>query len=114
MKGYKKIAKFSDVISYFAMHEWKFCNKNTQNLYKKLSPIDKNLFCMSMKEFSWDEYAQTYVVGCRVYLLKDPLETIPKGKIKYRVLQVAHYTLVTFLLYLLYKFLMFMYFIVFT
>lgn len=92
--GYKKIDKFGSVISYFAMREWNFRNDNTQALWKKLSPTDKELFEFDMSLLDWDAYYYTYVRGGRVYLMKDPLDTIPQGAVKKRKLMVAHYTVI--------------------
>lgn len=107
MKAYQKIGKFSEVISYFAMRQWKFTNKNTQDLFRKMNARDRDLFNFNMAAFNWETYFYTYARGCRVYLLKDPMETLPAGRIKYRKLQIAHYTLVTFLCYVFYKMLAF-------
>lgn len=109
VQAYKKIGKFIEVISYFSTRQWDFRNNNTQALWKKLKEEDKDIFEFSMSRFSWDIFFLTYMKGARVYLLKDPLDTIPAGKIRYRKLQIAHYTLVTFLIFLLYLFLMLLY-----
>lgn len=85
------------------MREWKFGNENVRNLWGKLSARDKFLFQFSMATFDWDVYFHTYIRGCRVYLLKDPLNTVPQGWIKYRKLQVAHYGLLVILGLILYK-----------
>ncbi|KAL3271474.1 hypothetical protein HHI36_021959 [Cryptolaemus montrouzieri] len=106
VKGYRKIHKFMNVISYFAMREWKFHNKNVQKLWQKMSLEDQRLFQFSMNNFDWDNYFRYYTKGLRVYLLKDPLDTVPKGRIKYWKLFFAHYTVLAVLLFLCYKLLM--------
>lgn len=105
MKGYKKIHKFLNVIEYFSMREWQFSNDNVKSLWRRMNLKDQQLFQFSMATFDWDVYFRTYIRGCRVYLLKDPLDTIPQGWIKYRKLQIAHYTLLVILGLILYKFL---------
>lgn len=97
VEGYKKIDKFGEVISYFAMRQWNFKNGNVQELWKKMKATDRKVFQFDMGALDWDEYNYTYLRGARLYLLKDPLDTIPEGKIKYRRLQIAHYTLVSFI-----------------
>ncbi|KAL3271472.1 hypothetical protein HHI36_021958 [Cryptolaemus montrouzieri] len=106
VKGYQKIHKFMNVISYFAVREWKFQNKNVQKLWLKMSLEDQRLFQFSMNNFDWDNYFSYYTKGIRVYLLKDPLDTISKGRIKYWKLFFAHHTVLAVLLFLCYKFLM--------
>lgn len=98
--GYKRINKFSAVISYFAMREWNFKNDNTQALWKRMSQIDRELFDFDISTLDWDAYCFTFIRGGRVYLLKDPLETIPEGIAKRRKFRVAHYTVI-FLFWLL-------------
>ncbi|XP_044763431.1 fatty acyl-CoA reductase wat-like [Coccinella septempunctata] len=105
VKGYKKINKFMDVLSYFALREWRFQNHNLQNLWDRMPPEDKKQFHFSMKDFDWDTYFHFYVRGGRAYLLKDPLDTIPKGRVKYWKLFFAHYALIAVLLFIFYKFL---------
>lgn len=68
---------------------------------------DKDLFEFSMSRLNWDMYFYTYTRGLRVYLLKDPLDTIDKGAVKIRKLKIAHYSIVVILLYLLFKFVTF-------
>lgn len=106
MKGYQKINKFSNVISYFCLREWDFKNCNTQRLWKTMKKPDRDLFEFSMKNLSWDAYFYTYVRGARVYLLKDPLETIPKGYVKLYKVMVAHYCLVGVFIIIGFKLLM--------
>lgn len=99
----KKIDKFSTVISYFALREWDFCNRNTQGLYNRLNPTDRELFEFDISSIDWDAYYYTYLRGCRLYLLKDPMETIPQGEAKLRKVMIGHYALVTVLLLLVYQ-----------
>ncbi|KAK5638967.1 hypothetical protein RI129_013262 [Pyrocoelia pectoralis] len=97
VKGYQKIGKFTDVISYFAVRQWNFSDQNTQNLYQCLNSTDKDTFGFNLKEFDWDAYFYTFARGGRVYLLKDPLETLPQGRIKYIKLIFMHYALIAVL-----------------
>ncbi|EFA08474.2 fatty acyl-CoA reductase wat [Tribolium castaneum] len=108
VKGYQKINKFADVISYFSSREWKFTNANVQSLWKKMGKRDREMFEFSMKNFNWDSYFYTYVRGTRAYLLKDPLTTLPQGTVKYYKLMVLHYVVMAILFFGFYKFLMFL------
>ncbi|KAJ8933768.1 hypothetical protein NQ314_013802 [Rhamnusium bicolor] len=107
VKGYQKINKFANVISYFCLREWEFKNGNTQDLWNRMKKHDKELFEFSMKNFNWDLYFYTYTRGARAYVLKDPLDTISKGAVKYYKLMIAHYALLAVLCYFLLKFSMF-------
>lgn len=93
--GYRKIHKFGEVISYFSMREWLFRNDNVQALWKKMNLMDRELFEFNIGSLDWDTYYDTYVRGTRLYLLQDPLETIPEGKAKYKKLKIVHYAVLT-------------------
>ncbi|XP_057664834.1 fatty acyl-CoA reductase wat-like [Diorhabda carinulata] len=108
VKGYAKINKFADVLSYFCQRQWVFTNNNIQSLWQRLNKRDKELFEFSMKLLDWDLYFYTYTRGGRLYILEDPLETIPKGKIKYIKMLCAHYALMAFLLAAFIKIIMIM------
>ncbi|CAG9794397.1 unnamed protein product [Diatraea saccharalis] len=90
-KAYTKISKFSDVLSYFSTQQWKFYNKNVQELYEELCDADKQIFDFNMSSLDWNDYFYSYVRGIRIYLLKDPLETVPSGRAKFLRLKCIHY-----------------------
>jgi hypothetical protein len=100
-KAYQKISKFADVLAYFALKQWKFFNTNTQNLYGELCEADKHIFDFDLSSLDWSDYFYSYVRGIRVYLLKDPLETIPNGLKKHTRLRYLHYFCCTLLSFML-------------
>jgi len=71
------------VISYFSTRDWKFTNKNVQDLWQKLDEDDKKLFDFNIDELDWDRYFYSYVRGIRLYLLKDDFSTIPQALARY-------------------------------
>lgn len=83
---YKKIHKFSLLLSYFSLREWKMHNENLQTLWNGLSEKDKEIFEFSMapQNFNWNSYISILGGGVRLYLLKDKMETIPAAKRKYK------------------------------
>ncbi|XP_018905583.2 fatty acyl-CoA reductase wat [Bemisia tabaci] len=100
LQAYKKIHNFSSVISYFSTKEWKFEDDNVAQLWNKLNDKDKDVFFFSLKNLDWKEYFYHYIRGIRVYLIRDPLESIPEGQKKRLKFMIAHYALVS-LFYLL-------------
>ncbi|CAH2101882.1 unnamed protein product [Euphydryas editha] len=93
-KAYTKISKFSAVISYFALREWKFRNDNIQSLFKELCDVDKRIFNFDISSLEWEEYYKSYVRGLRIHLLTDPLDTIPESRKKHFKLKILHYIVV--------------------
>ncbi|KAJ8688342.1 hypothetical protein QAD02_024137, partial [Eretmocerus hayati] len=83
LKAYKKIHKFSGVISYFCMQQWKFSNENVLALWEKISPTDRKLFDFNLNSLDWNDYFYYHVRGLRVYILKDPMDTVERGRIKF-------------------------------
>ncbi|KAJ8707569.1 hypothetical protein PYW07_011246 [Mythimna separata] len=91
-KTYAKITKFSEVMAYFATREWKFDNRNTQKLFAEMCGADQKLFDFDMSAVDWNDYFYNYIRGIRVYLLKDPVDTVPAGLRKHYRLKLMHYT----------------------
>ncbi|KAK2588427.1 hypothetical protein KPH14_004426 [Odynerus spinipes] len=93
--AYKKIHKFSAVISYFSTQQWRFKNDAVMSLWERLPPIDKQIFDFNIDDLDWETYYRYYIRGLRLYIAKDPMDTLDQGRIKYRKLKIAHYSLVT-------------------
>lgn len=106
VKGYQKINKFAGVLTYFTTNEWKFTNDNVQSLWNRMKKQDRELFEFDIERLDWDLYFYTYTRGARVYLLKDPLDTIPKGNVKYYKLMTMHYIILGVLWLLVFKLVM--------
>lgn len=94
-KLYRKIHSFSFVISYFSSQQWQFRDDSVVKLWERLNPADRQIFNFDIQNIDWEEYIKHMIPGIRVYLINDPVDTIPTGKIKYRRLKIAHYTLLS-------------------
>lgn len=84
LKAYKKIHKFSGVISYFSTQQWEFDNKNVLELWERTPPADRKKFDFNLKSLDWHDFFYYHVRGLRLYILKDPLNTIDVGRVKFR------------------------------
>ncbi|KAL0858852.1 hypothetical protein ABMA27_011304 [Loxostege sticticalis] len=100
LKVYRKIHKFSSVLSYFCTREIAFSNTRTQELWERTSNEDKQLFPFSMAELEWREYFEEYMAGIRRYLFKESDDTLPQARIKWKRLYYLH-QLVKILFYVL-------------
>lgn len=80
---YKKIHRFTNVISYFATREWEFRSYKMKDVYKNMSKEDKEIFFCELERLDWDEYFKEYLKGIRVHLMQDPLDTLEAAKVKW-------------------------------
>lgn len=101
MPIYKKINKFSEVLSYFTTRNFTFYNDNVQNLWRVLSPQDKEMFPFDLSSLDWDEYFYYYVRGVRKYLMKEDPSTIPQALSKYKKFKFLHRALKLIVAFLL-------------
>lgn len=108
VKAYKKVHHLISTVSFFATRSWRFENTNVQKLWRQVDDEDKQLFDFNLENFDWDDYFRYYTRGGRVYLLKDPMDTLPQGRRKLKLLKIAHYSLCAVLLFFFYKILCFL------
>ncbi|XP_031839104.1 fatty acyl-CoA reductase wat [Nomia melanderi] len=99
LKIYKKIHKFMDVLNYFSMKEWTFSNETLKTLISKMSLEDLDNFACDITKVDWDQYFRTYVRGIRIYLIKDPLDTLPQARVRWQRLYWIHQALKVILAY---------------
>lgn len=83
IKVYKKIHKFSNVISFFCTNEWTFSNRNVQRLWHQLDAKDQQLFHFNMSDMVWVDYLRYYIKGMRIHLFKDDLSTVQAARRKW-------------------------------
>lgn len=95
LKAYKKIHTFSAVISYFSTQQWQFKNDAVIKLWSRMNSADRKIFHFDMDNLNWELYIKQIIPGLRLYLIKDSMDTVKKGKKKYRKLKIYHYTVVT-------------------
>ncbi|KAK6644997.1 hypothetical protein RUM43_001273 [Polyplax serrata] len=81
-KAYKKIHKFSRIISYFCLNQFKFEEKTPMIVWNKMSDRDKEIFYFNIADLNWTDYLDQYLKGLRVYLAKDDMSTLPEGRRK--------------------------------
>ncbi|KAK7579869.1 hypothetical protein V9T40_000498 [Parthenolecanium corni] len=111
-KVYRKLDQVRDTLRYFRERKWLFQIDNVQSLWKNLSPEDKEIFYFDMKNINWAEYSKFYVLGARVFLMKDDIQTLPAARKKLTRLYIIHqltkfifYSLLTlFGMYMLFRF----------
>ncbi|XP_075988917.1 fatty acyl-CoA reductase wat-like [Anticarsia gemmatalis] len=100
---YKKMGNMSKALSYFTLNYWNFQDKNLENLYNSLSPVDKEIFNFDIDNMDWKEYLLTWSIGVRKYIVKDGLKGTYYAVNKQRVFRILHYILSFLYIYGLYK-----------
>lgn len=70
------------MVSFFSLRQWDYQLDTINGLWKSLSPRDKEIFFFDMATLDWDSYFEKYYLGIRLYLLKDPIETLPKALVR--------------------------------
>ncbi|EZA57926.1 Putative fatty acyl-CoA reductase [Ooceraea biroi] len=103
LKVYKKIHKFMDVLNYFATQEWMFTNDRLHALLAKLTFKDRQHFYCDVRDVDWNVYFETYILGIRLYLIKDPLDTLHQARVKWQRLYWCHQALKIILAYIAIK-----------
>ncbi|XP_017783688.1 PREDICTED: putative fatty acyl-CoA reductase CG5065 [Nicrophorus vespilloides] len=93
MKVYKKIHKFTKVITYFSMGAWSFKDERTKEMWNNLSNKDKEIFPFDMRSIDWDYHSQMNTMGIRSYLMKEDPSTLPEARKKWMKLFILHNTL---------------------
>ncbi|XP_044763926.1 fatty acyl-CoA reductase wat-like isoform X2 [Coccinella septempunctata] len=87
---YRKIHKFSNVLSFFSTREWKFSNDNVIKLWNKLDDTERKLFFFDMKSLDLWAYYKTYFYGIRRYIMKDSVDSLEAAKRKQRIFAILH------------------------
>lgn len=80
LSQYSKVHKLVDMVSPFSTNNWIMHNTNVQHLWSKLSDRDKEIFEFNMDQLDWHEYLKNQLIGLRVFMMNDALDTVPKAK----------------------------------
>lgn len=96
VKIYSKAHHIISTYAYFMCNWWQFKNENIINLWEKMSERDQEKFQFTLINFDWLKYTYHQVKGIRIYLVKDPLETVPLAEKRYKKIQLISYSLLIF------------------
>lgn len=83
-----RISQGLDVLNFFTMRNWVFRSEKFQAINKELSPEEYKMFFIdteSVPDSFEDQFLRNCLLGGRLYLLKEPLTTIPKARIQMRM-----------------------------
>uniref|UniRef100_T1JLW2 Fatty acyl-CoA reductase n=1 Tax=Strigamia maritima TaxID=126957 RepID=T1JLW2_STRMM len=87
---HRKVSCAMNRLEYFTTHQWNFANDNIQILWNKLETQDKNIFYFNVRDVPWPEYLDNYCLGCKVFLLKEDLSSLPTARTHLKRMLWAH------------------------
>jgi fatty acyl-CoA reductase len=76
------LEKLFDTFGIYTNKSWKFTNGNVKDLLIRITDEDRKMFPFDVRLVKWDTYYSNFIKGIRIYLLKDPLCTLPEARIK--------------------------------
>ena len=87
---YKTAAKTEKILvmmSYFGTREWKFGNKNVQNLVNKTKHFRQSHgnFDFDMRNIDWNEFFRNYIPGIKRYFFKENCQNLKKLRSSYEM-----------------------------
>lgn len=88
MKLSQKAKKLSQLTTFFTTRQWKFHNDNVRRLWDSLGSADRQLFPFSFSDHKWDSFIEDYMLGIRLYVLKD--DTSKLGMARTWLRQLCH------------------------
>lgn len=68
---YNRIKQMTNTLAPFTSNQWRLCDINVRVLYDSLAATDKKLFNFDVTSIEWRQYIRNYILGSRVYLLRD-------------------------------------------
>ncbi|XP_057376134.1 putative fatty acyl-CoA reductase CG5065 [Daphnia carinata] len=77
---YSKASKAFSIYDFFTTHQWRFISKNPLRLMEEMSVEDRDLFDFDVRKINWQNYFETYILGLRLYVLKDDISSLPLAK----------------------------------
>uniref|UniRef100_G3UCV9 Fatty acyl-CoA reductase n=1 Tax=Loxodonta africana TaxID=9785 RepID=G3UCV9_LOXAF len=86
-----RILRTISMLEYFLNRSWEWSTYNTEMLMFKLSPQDQKVFNFDMRQLNWIEYIENYVLGVKIYLLKEDMAGIPEARQHFKRLRNIRY-----------------------
>lgn len=100
-----RLAKTTNCLEFFTSNGWDFGTDNVLQLKKSLSAHDRHTFNFDVEEMDWNDYLENYVIGTKVYALKENIANLPVARKHLRRLRYISWAVQVFLAVLLWRFL---------
>lgn len=76
---YNRIKQMTDTLTPFTSNQWRLSDANVCALNGELSRADKSLFEFDVARIDWSDYIASYIIGSRIYTLRDEARNVPKA-----------------------------------
>jgi len=67
----KRLSKFSETFRYFSENVWIFATDNSEELFQRMTPEEKEVFNFDASKLDWEDYLMRYAYGLRTYALNE-------------------------------------------
>lgn len=102
---YGRIKQMTDTLTPFTSNQWLLCDSNVRELNQQLDTVDRQLFQFDIGNIDWPQYIRNYILGARIYTLKDEPRNVPAALRQLKRRQVAYRSSLIILAILFYYFL---------
>ncbi|CAH2056163.1 unnamed protein product, partial [Iphiclides podalirius] len=86
----QKMRAMNEVLSFFALHEWRFSTDNVKKLRARLTPDDRAIYNLDPNTIQWDDLYRDFVIGTRKYILKEKDQDLDEAKRHLRRMYFLH------------------------
>lgn len=77
VKLYGRVHGAMAALEFYTLRQWDFVTKNMIELTETMSEQDRETFFFDVRDIKWSSYLEALVLGTRIFLLKDNVETLP-------------------------------------
>ncbi|XP_058062402.1 fatty acyl-CoA reductase wat-like [Anopheles bellator] len=90
LRLYQKVHRFSAVLRFFTNNQWRFRNGRMRTVLQAMAADDQRFFPCDTKAIVWNDFLDDQIKGLRVYLMRDPLDTLPRTFARHRRRLLVH------------------------
>ncbi|XP_035789764.1 fatty acyl-CoA reductase wat-like [Anopheles albimanus] len=90
LRLYQKVHRFSAVLRFFTNNEWRFRGDRMRTVLNALTADDQRYFPCDPKAIPWNEFLDDQIKGLRVYMMRDPMESLKWTLPRHRKRMLAH------------------------
>jgi hypothetical protein len=84
MVSYSRCRQLTQALTPFTSNQWRLCDCNVQALMECLDPVDRDLFHFDVASIDWADYIRSYIIGARIYAMRDEPKNLPMAMSKLR------------------------------